>query len=93
MSFDAYPTLQAMGVCLALHDAENTMVRTAAHLTVRQVITLLFDRVAEELGVTADQSAVAETGVAVEEAVKERGAGTEGALRCARLVFQVSYKH
>lgn len=84
--------LKAMGVCLALHDAENTMVRTAADLTVRQVITLLFDRVAEELGVTADQSTVAEAGVTVEDVIKERGSETEGALRCARLVFQVSYK-
>lgn len=89
---------QAMGVCLGLHDAKNAMVRTAADMTVRQVISLLFDRVAEELGVTADQSAAAETekfdgiggeGVAIEEAVKERESGTEGALRCAHLVFQV----
>lgn len=33
------------------------MVRTAADMTVRQIISQLFDRVADELGVTADAGA------------------------------------
>lgn len=33
------------------------MVRTAADMTVRQIISLLFDRVADELGVTANSAA------------------------------------
>ena len=35
------------------------MVRTAADMTVRQIISLLFDRVADELGVTATAAAAA----------------------------------
>ncbi|CAM9461787.1 unnamed protein product, partial [Ectocarpus sp. 13 AM-2016] len=50
---------QALGVCLGLHDAKNAMVRTAADMTVRQIISLLFERVADELGVTAAAAAAA----------------------------------
>lgn len=50
---------QALGVCLGLHDAKNAMVRTAADMTVRQIISLLFDRVADELGVAAAAAAAA----------------------------------
>lgn len=35
------------------------MVRTAADMTVRQIVSLLFDRVADELGVTAAAAAAA----------------------------------
>lgn len=52
-----YLFCQALGVCLGLHDAKNAMVRTAADMTVRQIISLLFDRVADELGVTAASAA------------------------------------
>lgn len=45
---------QALGVCLGLHAAKNATVRTAADMTVRQIISLLFDRVAEELVASAD---------------------------------------
>ncbi len=48
---------QALGVCLGLHDAKNATVRSAADMTVRQIISLLFDRVADELGVTAGAAA------------------------------------
>lgn len=80
-------------------------MRTAADMTVRQIISLLFDRVADELGVTATAAAAAREGGGVadgetctEEAVVEeegeeegegRGAAGQGALRCAHLVFQV----
>ena len=79
-------------MCLGLHDAKNAMVRTAADMTVRQVISLLFDRVAEELGVPADQPnlVAAAAPVAKEASPEGRGQRTgEGALRCAHLVFQV----
>lgn len=48
-------------MCLGLHDAKNAKVRTAADMTVRQIISLLFDRVAEELGVAPSQSSSSQT--------------------------------
>lgn len=81
------------------------MVRTAAHMTVRQIISLLFDRVAEELGVTKDNCSAPTSGVTFGaesdeyNEIREGGVGddeerdgigsAEGALRCAHLVFQV----
>lgn len=79
------------------------MVRTAADMTVRQIISLLFDRVADELGVVPAEDAAstdvrgkdwagAAEGVPKEGSSEkgEREAGSEeGALRCAHLVFQV----
>lgn len=81
------------------------MVRTAADMTVRQIICLLFDRVAEELGVTKDNSSARKSGVKfgaesdehngiregdVPDDQEGDGVGSaEGALRCAHLVFQV----
>ncbi|CAM9392659.1 unnamed protein product, partial [Scytosiphon promiscuus] len=91
---------QALGVCLGLHDAKNAMVRTAADMTVRQIISLLFDRVADELGVTAAAAAARTSpdsaGAGVAASGREAGdvhggfedGGGEGALRCAHLVFQ-----
>lgn len=80
------------------------MVRTAADMTVRQIISLLFDRVADELGVTTT-GALGEGGSgsgmravdggvdgAGEEQEEEGASGVgKGALRCAHLVFQVLY--
>lgn len=88
-------------MCLGLHDAKNAMVRTAADMTVRQIISLLFDRVAEELGVAPSQASshfpAGKVGTlevegeeeAAEEEEKEGAGGGRGALRCAHLVFQV----
>ncbi|CAM9296188.1 unnamed protein product, partial [Discosporangium mesarthrocarpum] len=53
---------QALGVCLSLHDARNTTVRNAANMTVKQVISLLFDRAAEELeSIMVSTDALADT--------------------------------
>lgn len=66
--------LQALGVCLGLHEAKNAMVRTAADMTVRQIISLLFDRVADELGVPQSQAFSAPAAFAAES--KGTAAGT-----------------
>jgi hypothetical protein len=39
---------QALSVCMSLHRAKTPRVRSAAHMTVRQLVRLLFDRLAEE---------------------------------------------
>lgn len=81
-------------MCLGLHNAKNSMVRTAADMTVRQIISLLFDRVAEELGVTpneaanapaaalsnsdANNNATSGTGGATKEAGKDRNGAVRG---------------
>lgn len=88
-------------MCLSLHDAKNAMVRSAADMTVRQIISLLFDRVAEELGATEDTRSGAKSGAESDDyggngeaglgggGEAEGARGDEGALRCAHLVFQV----
>ncbi|KAG5179489.1 hypothetical protein JKP88DRAFT_349881 [Tribonema minus] len=50
---------QALGVCLALHEAKNTTVRRAAYMTVRQIVSLLFDRVDDQVTAAAAAAAAA----------------------------------
>lgn len=95
-------------MCLGLHAAKNATVRTAADMTVRQIISLLYDRVAEELGAVThghqvpsgtntaaasdgqQSDRVVENGSSPEADESVGSSATQGALRCARLVFQVS---
>lgn len=68
-----------MGVCLGLHDAKNATVRTAADMTVRQIISLLFGRVADELGVTGASAAAAGPAAAQAGTPGAGGAGAAAA--------------
>eukprot|EP00953_Heterococcus_sp_UTEX-ZZ885_P002398 1805-Heterococcus_DN1.PRE.1 len=45
---------QALTVCLSLHEAKNATVRHAAYMTIRQIISLLFDKVSQEAASTTD---------------------------------------
>lgn len=68
-------------MCLGLHNAKNSMVRTAADMTVRQIISLLFDRVAEELGVTPNEAAIPPSALSNSDANNNATSGTGGATK------------
>ena len=87
---------QALSVCFSLSAARNSTVQNAATATVKQIISLLFDRVhaaQSAQSAQAVQAALAEGGAASSDGGAD-GAAAEGddginkTSQCAYLVFQ-----